>query len=161
MLGRDIIPINRVEILALCRLGWLAPPSHLKTPDLSCSVFANAWLVCIVADNDKLSLLFPGPRVSQAASNTFAFDETPPGRITALGGIVPLRIALESGLGNTTFLWPGIVCNNHNHEFSDTLINQIFHEQQPSNCRRNTIPPLAIIFAINWSVGYWWRRSGY
>jgi hypothetical protein len=59
------------------------------------------------------------------------------------------------------FLWPGIVCNNHNHEFSDTLINQIFHEQQPSNFRRNTIPPLAIIFAINWSVGYWWRRSGY
>ena len=51
--------------------------------------------------------------------------------------------------------------NNHNHEFSDTLINQLFQEQQLSNLRRNTIPPLAIIFAINWSVGYWWRRSGY
>ncbi len=24
-----------------------------------------------------------------------------------------------------TFLWPGIVCNNHNHEFSDTLINHL------------------------------------
>ncbi len=47
---------------------------------------------------------------------------------------------------NNTFLWPGIVCNNHNHEFSDTLINQIFHEQRPSNFRRNTIPPLAIDF---------------
>ncbi len=31
----------------------------------------------------------------------------------------------------------------------------------PSNFQRNTIPPLAIKFAINWSVGYWWRRSGY
>jgi len=51
--------------------------------------------------------------------------------------------------------------NNHNHEFSDKLINQLFQEQQLSNLRRNTIPPLAIIFAITWSVGYWWRRSGY
>ena len=49
--------------------------------------------------------------------------------------------------------------NNHNHEFSDTLINQLFQEQQPSNFQRNTIPPLAIIFSINWSVGYWWWRS--
>ena len=64
--------------------------------------------------------------------------------------------------GFFTFPGRGIVCkNNHNHEFSDTLINQLFQEQQPSNFQRNTIPPLAIIFAINWSVGYWWRQSGY
>jgi len=105
MLGGDFIPINRVEIFALCRLGRLAPPSRLKILDLSCSVFANAWLGCIEADNNKLSLLLPGPRVSQAASKTFVFDETPPGRITALGGIAPLRIALESGLGNTGKGW--------------------------------------------------------
>ena len=48
-----------------------------------------------------------------------------------------------------------------NHEFSDTLLNQLFQEQQPSNFQRNTIPPLARNFAINWSVGYWWRQSGY
>jgi hypothetical protein len=42
-----------------------------------------------------------------------------------------------------------------NHEFSDTLLNQLFQEQQPFNFQRNTIPPLAINFAINWSVGYW------
>ena len=62
------------------------------------------------------------------------------------------------------FYFPGArdrLQNNHKHEFSDTLINQLFQEQQPSNFQRNTIPPLAIIFAINWSVGYWWRRSGY
>ena len=47
------------------------------------------------------------------------------------------------------------------HEFSDTLINQFFHKQQPSNFQCNTIPPLAINFAINWSVGYWWRGGGY
>ena len=51
--------------------------------------------------------------------------------------------------------------HNHNHEFSDTLLNQLFQERQPSNIQRNTIPPLAIFFAINWSVGYWWRWSGY
>jgi hypothetical protein len=51
--------------------------------------------------------------------------------------------------------------HNHNHEFSDKLLNQLFQEQQPSYFQCNTIPPLAIIFAINWSVGYWWRRSGY
>ena len=82
---------------------------------------------------------------------------------------IPIPKAAASELGSRgkqgavrrTFLWPGIVCNNHNHEISDTLINQIFLEQQPSNFQRNTIPPLAIIFAINWSVGYWWWRSGY
>jgi hypothetical protein len=47
------------------------------------------------------------------------------------------------------------------HEFFDTLLNQIFQEHQSSNFQRNTIPPLAINFAINWSVGYWWRRIGY
>jgi hypothetical protein len=51
--------------------------------------------------------------------------------------------------------------HNHSHEFSATLLNQLFQEPQPSNFQRNTIPPLAIIFAINWSVGYWWRRNGY
>ena len=103
--GKDIIPINRVEIFALCRLGMLAPPSRLKILDLSCSVFVNAWLVCIGADDDKLSLLLPGPRVRQAASKTFALDETPPGRIAALGEIVPLRIAIERGLGDTGKGW--------------------------------------------------------
>jgi len=48
-----------------------------------------------------------------------------------------------------------------NHDFSDTPLNQLFQEQQPSNFQRNTIPPLAINCAINWLVGYWWRRSGY
>jgi len=38
-----------------------------------------------------------------------------------------------------------------NHEFSYTLLNQLFQEQQPSN-QRNTIPPLAIFYAIIWSV---------
>ena len=60
--------------------------------------------------------------------------------------------------------FPGVrdrLQHNHNHEFSDTLIHQLFQERQPSNFQRNTIPPLAIFFAINWSVGYWWRRSGY
>ena len=51
--------------------------------------------------------------------------------------------------------------HNHKHEFFNTLLNQLFQEQQPSYFQCNTIPPLAIIFAINWSVGYWWRRSGY
>ena len=104
-LGRDIIPIHHVEIFALCRLGRLAPRTLLKILDLSCSMFVNVCLVCIGADNNKLSLHLPGPRVRQAASKTFAFDETPPGRITALGGIVPLRIALERGLGNTGKGW--------------------------------------------------------
>jgi hypothetical protein len=105
MLGRDIIPINRVEIFAFCRLGMLAPSSRLKILDLSCSVFANACLGCIGADYDKLSLLLPEPRVRLAASKTFAFDETSPGRIAAPGGIVPLRIAVEHGLGNTGKGW--------------------------------------------------------
>jgi hypothetical protein len=51
--------------------------------------------------------------------------------------------------------------HNHNHEFSVTLLNQLFQERQPSNIQCNTIPPLTIIFAINWSVGYWWWQSGY
>ena len=103
--GKDIIPINRVEIFALCRLGMLAPPSRLKILDLSCSVFANTWLIRIGADDEELSLLFPGPRVRQAASKTFAFDETPSGCIAALGGIVPLQIAIERGLGHTGKGW--------------------------------------------------------
>ena len=41
----------------------------------------------------------------QAASKTFAFDETPPGRIAVLGEIVPLRIAIERGLGDTGKGW--------------------------------------------------------
>jgi hypothetical protein len=90
-LGRDIIPINSVEIFALCCLGMLAPPSRLKILDLSCGVFGNAWLVRIGADDDILSFLFLGPSVRLATSKTFAFDETPPsGRIAALGGVVPL-----------------------------------------------------------------------
>ena len=48
-----------------------------------------------------------------------------------------------------------------NHDCSDIPLNQFSQAQQPSNFRRNTIPPLAINCAINWFVGYWWRRSGY
>jgi hypothetical protein len=31
--------------------------------------------------------------------------------------------------------------HNHNHEFSNTLLNQLFQEQQPSNFQGNTIFP--------------------
>ena len=77
-----------MEILTFRASVILAPPSHLKVLDLSCSVLTNARLVRIGAANDEFTMLFLSPRMRLAASKTFAFDEGS-GRIAALGGIVP------------------------------------------------------------------------
>ena len=86
--GRDVFPIDSVEILTFSPFGILAPPSRLKILDLSCSVLTNARLVRIGAADDEFSLLFLSPGMRLSASKTFAFDEGS-GRIATLGGLVP------------------------------------------------------------------------
>ena len=86
--GRDVFPIDSVEILTFRPLGILAPSSCLKIFDLSCSVLTNARLVRIGAADDEFSLLFPSPGMRLAASKTFVFDEGS-GRIATLGGLIP------------------------------------------------------------------------
>jgi hypothetical protein len=48
--------------------------------------------------------------------------------------------------------------HNHNHEFSGTVLNQLFHKRQPSSFQHNTIPSLAILFTIDWSSCNWQQQ---
>ena len=107
----------------------------------------------------KLCLLQLGPPCkdlpwasNSALSYRASVDETLPHYISCLK---PNNLLIPDGA------WDCLQ-HNHNNEFSYTLLNQLFQEWQPSNFQCNIIPPLAIIiFATNWSVGYWWRQSGY
>ena len=74
-LGGDILPVQRVDIPALCSPGMLAPFPLLELFDLSGGVLANAWFIGVGADDDKLPFLLLGPGVWETASPTFALDE--------------------------------------------------------------------------------------
>ena len=62
-LSGDILPIQRVDILALGSFGMLMPSPLLEILDLSGGLLANAWFVSIWADNHVLPFLLLGPRV--------------------------------------------------------------------------------------------------
>jgi hypothetical protein len=56
--GGDILPVQLVDVLALCSSGMLTPFPLLEILDLSGGVLANAWFISVGADDDKfLSLL--------------------------------------------------------------------------------------------------------
>jgi hypothetical protein len=61
-LGGDILPVQRVDIPALCSPGMLVPFPLLELFDLSGRVLANAWFIGVGADDDELPLLEPYPK---------------------------------------------------------------------------------------------------
>ena len=88
----DVIPGQRVDVLALRTLGSLTPSPLLKVLDLNSSVRANAWFIGVGTDVHVLTLLLFGPRVWQPASPTLAFNEAT--TLAALGGIITTGVAL-------------------------------------------------------------------
>ncbi len=62
-LGGDILPVQRVDILALGSFGVLTPFLLLEILDLSGGVLTNAWFISIWADNHELPFLLLGPGV--------------------------------------------------------------------------------------------------
>ena len=94
-LGGDILPVQRVDIPALCPPGMLAPFLLLELFDLSGGVLANALFICVGSDDDKPPFLLLGPRVWETVSPTLALDEAAHGRYTALGGVVTTGVARD------------------------------------------------------------------
>ncbi len=103
-LGGDILPVQRVDIPALCSPGMLAPFPLLVLFDLSSGVLANAWFISIGADDDKLPFLLLGPGVWETASPTLALDEAACGCSTALGGVIAPGVARD---GLFSHAWEG------------------------------------------------------
>ena len=104
MLGKNIIPVDRVEVPALGPLGMCTPSLHLKIFDLGCGMLTNAWLISIGAANHILFSFLLRPWVWQAASKTLALDKATCNRLTTLGGVISSSILLKSLFGNT---WEG------------------------------------------------------
>jgi hypothetical protein len=93
----DVIPGQRVDVLALSTLGSLTSSPLLKVLDLSCSVHANAWFNVVGTDDHVLTLLLFGPGVWQPTSPTLAFNEAT--TLAALGGIITTGVALQGLFG--------------------------------------------------------------
>ncbi len=94
-LGGDILPVQRVDIPALCSPGMLAPFPLLELFDLSGSVLSNAWFIGVGADDDELPFLPLGPGVWETASPTLALDEAARGQYTDLGRVIAPGVACD------------------------------------------------------------------
>jgi hypothetical protein len=57
-LGRDVFPIDGIEIPALGALQMLPPPSRLKIPDIGRGSFSNSWFISVGAANHINALTF-------------------------------------------------------------------------------------------------------
>ena len=103
-LGGDILPVQCVDIPALCSPGMLAPFPLLELFDLSGGVLANAWFIGVGADDDKLPFLLLGPGVWETATPILVLDEAAHGRYTALCGVIATGVARNGLFGHT---WEG------------------------------------------------------